>query len=1018
MNRFVGSLLVSVLPLCVFPTEIPRNLWVSLESRTFDWELASNFGRWTRATEGWIVAISPGKSTAASKAKLASMRGVVKVFAMAPVMPETLLSQPDVRMIRQTLQSYKSAYKQYAEAENLQLKDRFGRIKIPGTGYLEAWLYFMEERSFPKRSIDWEAYTRAEAQRDQMPAATIGRVEGLGDAPSGTWQPVGPKNLDVPYRIYWGLRPVSGRINGIAYDPVDQNVYYVASAGGGVWKTTDAGVNWTPLSDGWSRLMTSCVAVDPTNRNNVYVGTGDHHGNRGPGIGLMKSTNQGLSFAKVGGTIFDANCIADILIDPENPQIVVVASGRGSAGTNRLYRSVDGGATFSIVINQLVSWSDLTMGPNVAGTRVYYAAGGGTGGNVWKSTDRGATWTKLTPPVSTGSHSCMAIAGSPVNFNNVYLLSPADNNIFRSLDAGATWTAIGGSLPPGTSWGQDTYDFHINCSSKLGSVDVVYVGLIDIVQSANGGSSWQSVGGPTPSNSALTHNDQHGFAINPQNPDEVLISNDGGIYRMTYNPAANTWSYGYLSKNICVTTFYNGSYHPTLKDYMMGGTQDNATPTALGDLLNWSNKGGGDGAGTTILQLNGSKQYTMAQYGSPIYRTANLWSTSNTLSWSNTGDSVPFIPTAASDPSSTNFFYIGSNYLYRYSDATSTWANRLGGVALSASGTIRSIRVAPNNTNRIYTGASDGQMWMSQNQGANWTQINTGSPGLPTRSITSISVHPTNENDVIVTVSGTGTGHVWRCANTTAGTRVWTNISGSGGTGLPDIAHNSVTRDLDDPSGTLYVGCDVGVFMSTNSGATWANATGPLGLPNVHVNTVEATAGTRFLNCATYGRGMWRIPLPASIAPTSYAVTQGTALSGNLASLALSDDNRLNVQGDETTPLPQIEVSAVAPIASPSKLEVLLESSTTRSDMVERIELWNYTLNGGAGGWDASATWQRSGTLTDTQTLQSVTLNPAQFIASGSRSVRARITFVPNVDTTAFDGWAAKFDLWRWIITP
>jgi len=454
----------------------------------------------------------------------------------------------------------------------------------------------------------------------------------------------------------------------------------------------------------------------------------------------------------------------------------------------------------------------------------------------------------------------MCIQASKIDPNTVYLLCPSARKIYKSTNAGANWTDISAGFVNGSNnynWSQGTYDFFLETSVANGN-DAIYVGLIDVVMSPNGGATWQSVGGPAYSNSSVLHNDQQSVALHPTNPNQLLVGGDGGLFRFTYNPANNTWTWGYLSANLGVTQFYKSAFHPTNPNIMLGGTQDNATPFCNGNLNVWDNVGGGDGGFCAINPNSTNRQFCESQ-SLNLYKTTNSWSSSSGISPNWGSDSRAFIAPFILDPNDPNLLYAGTNYLWRYNDSGNSWTARLGSQLLSASGNLRSIGIAPGDGQRIYTGASDGQVWMTSNGGTNWTQINTGSPGLPNRTITSISVNPANKNAVLVTVSGTGTGHVWRCTDTTAANRVWTNVSGSGLTGLPDVPVNMLARDPNSPQSVWYVATDVGVFATGDSGVTWANATAPLGLPNTQVNDIKAVPGTGRLMAATYGRGMWYI---------------------------------------------------------------------------------------------------------------------------------------------------------------
>lgn len=776
-----------------------------------------------------------------------------------PILPPAILEERSARVLRAAMDDYHVKYKAYRRITAPPGKEN-EEVELPGLGHLEAYLFFVEERAYPNDVPDWPAWAEAAQHRDRMePWVLPGTGEPGMQGLNGQWQFLGPRNLATPYRIYYGLPPLNGRINGVAYDPITPTTFYVIGAQGGIWKTVDNGVNWTPLSDKWEVMAASAVAVHPTDPNTIYVGTGDYPGSRPYCMGVMKSTDGGATWTNLGRSQLGSRAINKILIDPVNPQIILVTQGRGTSGNGQIWRSTNGGSTWSAVISTSASWSDLTVGAPNLGVRYIYAVGGdSSGGKIFRSQNQGSSWTQLSSPVS-GTQNGLSIAASKIHPNTVYLLCPSSRLVFKSTNAGANWTNITAGFVHGNNnynWSQGSYDFFMDTSWN-GSNDVVYTGLIDVVMSPDGGSTWQSIGGPTYVSSSVLHNDQHSIAIHPTNPNVVLIGGDGGIFRYTYNPATNTGTWGYLSANLGVTQFYKSAFHPTNPSIMLGGTQDNATPFCNGNLNTWNNVGGGDGGFCAINWLNPSRQYAEAQYLS-LYRTTNSWSTSSGMGLNYGSDRVAFIAPFILDPNNPALFYCGTNYLYRWTDGGS-WENRLGGQELCATGNLRAIAIAQGDASRIYTGASNGEVWMSQNAGATWTQINTGSPGLPNRVITSISVSPSNPSDVLVTVSGTGTGHVWRCTNTLAGTRVWQDVSGSGATGLPNVPANMLARDISQPTTVWYVATDVGVFATGDSGATWHNATAPLGLPNTQVNDIKTVPGTGRIVAATYGRGMWSI---------------------------------------------------------------------------------------------------------------------------------------------------------------
>ena len=494
------------------------------------------------------------------------------------------------------------------------------------------------------------------------------------------------------------------------------------------------------------------------------------------------------------------------------------------------------------------------------------------------------------------------MAPSPTNPNNVYVLDSQNNALYTSTNQGTSWTDQSGSLPTGYNFSQNWYDYHLECGTlvKGGTTsDVLYLGEIDIAESLNGGNTWVSIGGPSYAPSgAITHNDQHCLAVCPSNPNLAVFSNDGGVYSLTYNSTSGTNTVATLNQSLGVSMFYKIALHPTNASIVLGGTQDNASPYSAGNLTSWLNEGGGDGGGSAINQTTPIIQYTSSE-DLTIYRTANSWDTESDISPSpNASENLPFVCAMALAPQNQLQLYTGTNYLYQWNDTTLTWSNRLGNQDLtnqtSTQPVIQAIAVAPTDVNRIYTGSSDGALWMSTTQGTSWKKLNTAAGALPNQAITSISVSPTNSSDILIGLSGAGQGkpHLYRCANTQAATLVFTSVSGSGATALPDVSLNAIARDLTNPATTWWVGMDVGVFQTTNSGATWSNAGAALGLPNVIVDDLVAVPGTGYLNAGTYGRGMWRLLLPTQTAGlASFTLSTTTTRRGNsvTGTVTLSD---------------------------------------------------------------------------------------------------------------------------------
>lgn len=747
-----------------------------------------------------------------------------------------------------------------------------------GVDYWESFEYFLEERVNPGADeIDVDAYNRAVIHRANMPAAQIRQAGTL--AIGGKWSFVGPKNMDVPYRTYYGVRPIAGRVNAIAYSPSNASIIYAGGGNGGIFKSTDSGATWNSLnSDKWDYLTVSSIAVDPVDPNVIYVGTGDHHGGVPYSMGIMKSTDGGANWTQTGLADFGGNAVSDILIEPSNTDIVTVSVGRGSWGGGDVYRSVNGGATWTATNVPNGDCRDLTIATDSGGVRNYYVA---TSNGLYVSVNMGSSWTQVT---GAPFGSIYGVAASKRTTSDgpltLYVLDTSNRKIWRSKTGAASWEDVSVGFPTGTSnynWSQSTYDFWIGTSTGVvGGItkDVVYVGLITVSASPDGGDNWDDIG-LTYTGGALTHNDQHSFANHPTNPNTVLVGSDGGIFRCVYNPTARTATFTGLGAKLGIAMFYAMATHPTDATKLLGGTQDNASPNANGDLENWNCRWAGDGGYCAINPTNGAKQVSTSQ-SLGVYSTSNEWSSFSDITPSTSGESAAFIsPLAMSNDGNT--IYALTN---RFRIRGASWNTAGSGQLIASSGNGRSIGISPSNSSRVYTGASNGDVWMTSNAptATTWSQIDSGTVSLPNKVIKDISVNPTTSTDVLVAVAGTGTGHLWRCSNTIAGVRTWDDVSGSGATGLPDVPANAIARDPSDPLNTWYVGTDIGVFMTDNGGVTWSNATAPLGLPNVRVNDLEVNATTGFLYAATFGRGIWKIsigPLALKMVAMPYAAVVG-----------------------------------------------------------------------------------------------------------------------------------------------
>jgi len=794
--------------------------------------------------------------------------------------------------------------------------------------YRDARLYWLRQRAYPNDTVNWRAYSTAFTQRSLMPFAKFklppGHGVGFQLQPHPRWEYLGPRNLPVPYEQFYGQGLTSGRVNGVAFDPAEEGVIYIASAGGGVWKRTkssDSTWTWTPLSDNWKNLLTSSVAVDPTRPQWVYVGTGDFDGGWSEyGYGVQRSKDGGKTWMLVASAELRGLSTRRILIDPDIPNVITVAAGRNSDVNTpgKLLRSENAGDTWQEILPSTIpgvkpaDWEDVKCGiKDSQGKRWCYAVGASLGGEVIRTNDHGKHWQKTHPPLSLNNQQSLAIAASQTNPETVYLLSGTDQLILKSDNHGDRWESITRAFPSCLdndttyNWSQSNYDSYIETSinPKL-KQDIIYVGLIDIVASPDGGKSWMSVG-KTFKSDAFTHNDQHALVVNPKRPEEFLVGNDGGVYRVTFDPETTTWSFQTdLNADLGLTQFYRMAANPEDSSYLLGGAQDNASPLSIGDLKNWKNVGAGDGGFSAISATDPKTQYATAQNLS-LYKTTDMWVNWNIdnlackdnptdclitytepiggeqVPWG--GDAVGFIAPIALDPSKQDLLYAGTTYLWRWDG--NSWSKHLGDQSLTKDpnpdqpddlDTLATIAVAPSDDRRIYTGSAKGVIWMTTSAGASgsWKRLDTKNSGLPSFSVTDIAVHPAKPDTILISYSGTAgkgsphPGHVWKCTNTSSASPHCENISANRTGQLPNIPANTIVIDPKSPDLVYYVGTDVGVFVSKSGGATWADFGNSLGLPNVEVNQLVLQRDTGYLLAATFGRGIWQIQVPASSART------------------------------------------------------------------------------------------------------------------------------------------------------
>jgi hypothetical protein len=684
-------------------------------------------------------------------------------------------------------------------------------------------------RAYPYDRIDTKMYEEAYKMLKRQKAGNrYGSV--------GVWEYIGPKNNHGAEGIYNGDGPVSGRVNAIAFaSSAADSPMYIAAPTGGVHESRDGGVTWTPLTDLEESLCASSIAFKPGNPNLMLVGTGDYHGSRQVGaIGILKGTYSGgsWSFVNKGRAEMLGTAVSKVIFDPETPTVALAACGRGSNGVGKVWRSTNSGDTWTEAIATQRPWNTVKYGAMspATGRRLYYAVGDGAGDVLMRSSDKGKTWKPIPRPLEMiGDQEGVDIAPSPVEPEVVYLMSGKNKCIWKSENGGNKWARlveplVAHGFPFGENaynWTQKSYDWFIECGSHLDNmnkpVDDVYVGLITLAHSGDGGQTWTDIG-KTYDNAAETHNDHHCLAFKPGNGYETMwVGNDGGIYKVTYDPTGPTFAWDRsLNKDLYITQFYKCDWDNKTPqpDTILGGTQDNGTPWSNASPPIWrKNLNFGDGSGSAIgdsianahkYQFAGGygSNWDLSQAGDNVFTflaTKDWWNPVPDYDPCNFGaHRSAFFPPVAVDSSNPRYAYTASDRLFQYdlqrpsanttvtagansdTQTVASTADMFVGQQLTFFNdeaayavTVESITNATTVVLDFIIDTTDAAHGVWKVTGGKWVET-TGKKTLSTTWVTAIGVAK-SDNAWILT--GSLGGEVWRSNNAGSTAGGWSNVS-------------------------------------------------------------------------------------------------------------------------------------------------------------------------------------------------------------------------------------------------
>lgn len=762
------------------------------------------------------------------------------------------------------------------------------------------------------------------------------------------WRNIGPANT-------------SGRVSDVVGIPYPSTTFFVATAAGGIWKTTNNGVTFRPVFEHEKVISMGVMAIAPSDTMQVWAGSGEPNvrNSISPGGGIYKSTDGGLTWKLMG--LEKTQTIGRIVVHPTNPNIVWVAASGAPWNSNPdrgLYKTTDGGATWTRVkyISPRAGFIDVALDPSNPDILYaaswerqrgpYYLQSGGPGSALWKSTDGGTTWSEIKGggfPETMKGRIGLAIAASDSRV--VYAMVEADTNpnprgrrgaarpqespsgLYRSADAGKTWTKMNSS---------DTRPFYYS-QVRVDPQDPnrVYWSSTPVMFSSDGGKT----AGTTTN---AVHVDHHAMWIDPRNPDRIVVGNDGGV-AITFDKGGN-WL---VLNSLAVSQLYAVSFDYAIPYNVCGGLQDNGTwcgPSRRksGPISNamWYSVSGGDGFWTAQDPTDPTRVYAESQ-GGAMSRVNTRTDESRGLGKPNArarmaerNDSIAAIELDAAraaspagkkriaelkaanaadsadfalrwnwetpfflSPHNPRVFYAAANRVMKsvnygddmvpispdlsYNDTMKTRISTrtTGGITVDATGaetygTIVALAESPVRPGLLYAGTDDGRVWLTRNDGATWEELTRRFPFPDTAHVYVSRIEPSyaDTNVFYVTFDNHRNGdykpYVFQ---TTDYGRSFRSIASNLPSGGIDYVH--VIREDPANADVLYLGTDLGVYISFNRGGSWQRFMA--GLPTVPVYDLKIHPRDRELIAATHGRSIWITDVTAIPQLASVQVASG-----------------------------------------------------------------------------------------------------------------------------------------------
>ncbi len=720
------------------------------------------------------------------------------------------------------------------------------------------------------------------------------------------WRSIGPANM-------------SGRIDDIEAVVGDPSTIYIGFATGGIWKSTNMGTTWAPIFDTYPVSSIGDIAIAPSNPDILYVGSGESNNRQSTtrGDGVYKSTDGGETFVNVG--LKDTHHISRVLVDPGNPDVAYVAAMGplfGGGGERGLFKTTDGGSSWTNTnpINEFTGFTDIVMDPR--DSQVLYAAsyqrqrtswgfnGGGPGSGIWKTTDGGDSWTRLEgnglPDAELGRVGLAIFQADPdivyaqIEVHNperrtgaaAREVNPAYSGVWKSTDGGQSWEIQGNNNSRPMYYSQIRVD--------PTNSDIVYTMGASFYKSVDGGKTFETVRG-------MGHGDHHALWINPDNPDLLMLGTDGG-FNFSWDQGA-TWDF---VNTMAVGQFYEVGVDMRRPYFVCGGLQDNGSwcgPSATRSSVgiknhDWYRVGGGDGFYVRIDPTDYNTVYSESQQGSMSRRDLR------------TGGSTSIKPALPSDrggqlrpgnvlgvtemderyrfewntpiefsPHDPNTILTAGNRFFKSKDRGNSWTASedltkqldrdqfsIMGVpgtesmaskndGQSAPGQATTAAESPSQPGIIWVGTDDGNLQVSRDGGATFSDVTGNLPGAPAGYFRVTRVEPSS--------FAPGTCYVTLDNHRNEDWAPYVYVTRDFGQTFTSIVNNLpvgspkvITEDPRNPN-LLYLGTEFGLFVSLNGGQEWERFQN--GLPTVRVDDIMVHPRDNDLVVGTHGRSIWII---------------------------------------------------------------------------------------------------------------------------------------------------------------